>query len=236
MALPPGRRPGVSRPAAPDPGLPRFLMFERTTARRGWSGHRPPCPALGRRRSKWAIGSSRRVEPRLCDRGGRRAARHRPRPAAAAHRGRALRRQSGFGRVLEKLGFADTGLTGTRHSCARGGEATVRLFAYGWRGRRGAGGLAAGVSPARLTRAADLARRLGRSELPAGLIIGDQRAVVLVPRVEAGQEEGQPRRRRSCAACPGRTHANHSTPAHGARPGDPVLRGAVRARRRCGRR
>ena len=32
------------------------------------------------------------------------------------------------GRVLEKLGFRDTGLTATRYSCGRGGEAVVRLM------------------------------------------------------------------------------------------------------------
>jgi len=34
----------------------------------------------------------------------------------------------GSGRVLEKLGFAPTGLTAPRHSCARSGEATSRLM------------------------------------------------------------------------------------------------------------
>ena len=32
------------------------------------------------------------------------------------------------GRVLEKLGFVATGLTAERHSCARNGEATTRMF------------------------------------------------------------------------------------------------------------
>ena len=32
------------------------------------------------------------------------------------------------GRVLEKLGFAATGLSAPRYSCARGGEATSRLY------------------------------------------------------------------------------------------------------------
>lgn len=32
------------------------------------------------------------------------------------------------GRVLDKLGFAPTGLTAPRHSCARGGDAPARLF------------------------------------------------------------------------------------------------------------
>ena len=32
------------------------------------------------------------------------------------------------GRVLEKLGFSPTGLSTERHSCARNGEATTRLF------------------------------------------------------------------------------------------------------------
>jgi RimJ/RimL family protein N-acetyltransferase len=32
------------------------------------------------------------------------------------------------GRVLEKLGFRDTGLTALGHSCARGGEAVVRRY------------------------------------------------------------------------------------------------------------
>ena len=32
------------------------------------------------------------------------------------------------GRVLEKLGFRDTGITAPRHSCARGGDAMTRQF------------------------------------------------------------------------------------------------------------
>jgi RimJ/RimL family protein N-acetyltransferase len=32
------------------------------------------------------------------------------------------------GRVLEKLGFVPTGLSATRYSCARGGEAIAKLY------------------------------------------------------------------------------------------------------------
>ena len=39
------------------------------------------------------------------------------------------------GRVLEKLGFAPTGLSAARYSCARGGEAMSRLYRLSLMGR-----------------------------------------------------------------------------------------------------
>jgi len=39
------------------------------------------------------------------------------------------------GRVLEKLGFVATGLSATRYSCARGGEAMARLYRLSLAGR-----------------------------------------------------------------------------------------------------
>jgi RimJ/RimL family protein N-acetyltransferase len=39
------------------------------------------------------------------------------------------------GRVLEKLGFVPTGLSTTRYSCARGGEAMARLYRLSLMGR-----------------------------------------------------------------------------------------------------
>jgi RimJ/RimL family protein N-acetyltransferase len=39
------------------------------------------------------------------------------------------------GRVLEKLGFVATGMSATRYSCARGGEAMARIYRLSLKGR-----------------------------------------------------------------------------------------------------
>ena len=114
--------------AAPDPGLPRFLMFERTDGAPRLVGscglHVRPSGAVEMgywvARAEWNRGFATEAGAALLD-------------IARALRlprieGAHFVDNPASGRVLEKLGFADTGLTGTRHSCARGGEATVRLF------------------------------------------------------------------------------------------------------------
>lgn len=114
--------------AAPDPGLPRFLMFERTDGapRLVGSCGLHPRPSGGVEmgywvaRADWNRGFATEAGAALIE-----IARTLRLPRLqAAH----FVDNPASGRVLEKLGFADSGLTGTRHSCARGGEATVRLF------------------------------------------------------------------------------------------------------------
>jgi RimJ/RimL family protein N-acetyltransferase len=115
--------------AAPhDPYLPRFLMFERTAGAPRLVGscglHVRPSGAIEMgywvARSDWNRGFATEAGEALTDI----ARALRLSRIEAAH----FVDNPASGRVLEKLGFGDTGLTGTRHSCARGGEAAVRLF------------------------------------------------------------------------------------------------------------
>ena len=112
----------------PFPGLPRMLIFERTNGAPRLVGscglHVRPSGAVEMgywvARAEWNRGFATEAGAALLD-------------IARALRlprieGAHFVDNPASGRVLEKLGFADTGLTGTRHSCARGGEATVRLF------------------------------------------------------------------------------------------------------------
>ena len=114
--------------APPEPGLPRLLMFERTDAAPRLVGscglHRKPSGSVEMgywvARANWNRGFATEAGEAL------------------VHIARALRLprieavhfldNPASGRVLEKLGFRDTGLTAPRHNCARGEEAMVRLF------------------------------------------------------------------------------------------------------------
>jgi RimJ/RimL family protein N-acetyltransferase len=111
-----------------DPALPTFLLFARTNAAPELVG---AC-GLGRRpsgavelgywiaRAHWGRGFATEAGHQLLD--------------IARTLGFAQLEGSHFldnpasGRVLEKLGFAPTGLTAPRMSCARGGEAMSRLL------------------------------------------------------------------------------------------------------------
>jgi RimJ/RimL family protein N-acetyltransferase len=114
--------------AAPDPGLPRFLMFERTAGAPRLVGscslHPNPSGAIVMgywvARGDWNRGFATEAGAALVE-------------IAAALRlprieGAHFVDNPASGRVLEKLGFADTGITATRYSCGRGGEAVVRLM------------------------------------------------------------------------------------------------------------
>lgn len=114
--------------AAPSPGLPRFLMFERTDAAPRLVGscglHPAPSGAVEMgywvARSDWNRGLATEAGWAVID-----IARSLRLPRIeAAH----FVDNPASGRVLEKLGFADTGQTATRFSCGRGGEAVVRLM------------------------------------------------------------------------------------------------------------
>ena len=110
-----------------DPVLPSFLIYERTTAQPQLVG---AC-GLGRRpsgavelgywiaRDHWNRGFATEAGTALL---GIAEALALPRLEASF-----FLDNPASGRVLEKLGFHATGLTAPRYSCARGGEATVRL-------------------------------------------------------------------------------------------------------------
>lgn len=115
--------------AAPaDPGLPRMLVFERNgtdtpTLVGGCGLLRRPSGAveLGYwiARAHWGRGLATEAGRAVID-----IARALRLPRLeAAH----FVDNPASGRVLEKLGFQDTGLAAARHSCARGGEAMTRL-------------------------------------------------------------------------------------------------------------
>jgi RimJ/RimL family protein N-acetyltransferase len=114
--------------AATDPGLPRFLILERTDGAPRLVGscslHPRPSGAVEMgywiARADWNRGFATEAGEAL---------------VAIARALRLPRIEAAHfvdnpasGRVLEKLGFRDTGLTAPRHSCARGGEAMTRLF------------------------------------------------------------------------------------------------------------
>ena len=116
--------------AAPAPGLPRFLMFERTDGAPRLVGscglHPKPSGAVEMgywvARADWNRGFATEAGKAIID-----IARALRLPRIeAAH----FIDNPASGRVLEKLGFRDTGLTATRHSCGRGDEAAVRLFSH----------------------------------------------------------------------------------------------------------
>ena len=115
--------------AAPrDPALPAFLIVERTAVTPRLVG---AC-GLGRRPSG-AVELGFWIARQFWGRGFATEA-----AAALIDIARALRltrlEASHFvdnpasGRVLDKLGFSDTGLATARHSCARAGEAMTRLY------------------------------------------------------------------------------------------------------------
>ena len=113
---------------SPDPGLPRMLMFERTAgAPRLVGSCGLQAKPSGRvemgywvARADWNRGFATEAGEAVIA-----IARTLRLPQVeAAH----FVDNPASGRVLEKLGFRDTGLTATRHSCGRGGEAVVRLM------------------------------------------------------------------------------------------------------------
>jgi len=114
--------------AAPDPGFPRFLMFERTDGAPRLVGscglHPKPSGAVEMgywvARTDWNRGFATEAGQALV---GIAEALRLPR-VEAAH----FTDNPASGRVLEKLGFRDTGLTAPRYSCARGRDAVVKLF------------------------------------------------------------------------------------------------------------
>ncbi len=114
--------------AKPNPGLPRFLMFERTDGAPRLVGscglHAKPSGAIEMgywvARADWNRGFATEAGMALL---GIACALRLPQ-IKAAH----FIDNPASGRVLEKLGFRDTGLTAIRHSCARGCEAPVKLF------------------------------------------------------------------------------------------------------------
>ena len=151
------------------------------------------------------------------------------------------------GRVLRKLGFRPTGATVQRHSAGRGGEAPCREFALelagGGSDRGGAlfdGGLAVIArseatkqsSPAPFAAldcfamlAMTISGRRPRGQprrFVIALGLGDQRAVVMVPGVEAGQEESEPGAE-DLAQHAGAHPGEPQHPAPGARAGNAVL-------------
>jgi len=115
--------------AAPrDPAMPSFLITERTTSDPVIVG---AC-GLGRRpsgavelgywigRAHWGKGFATEAGRALID-----IARALKLPRLEASH---FVDNPASGRVLEKLGFVATGLSATRYSCARGGEAMSRLY------------------------------------------------------------------------------------------------------------
>ena len=122
--------------APPEPGMPRLLIFERTEGAPQLVGscslHRRPSGAVEMgyliARARWNRGFATEAGEALL--GIARALRL-PR-IEAAH----FIDNPASGRVLEKLGFRDTGLTAPRHSCARGHEAMVKLFSLQLAGRQ----------------------------------------------------------------------------------------------------
>jgi RimJ/RimL family protein N-acetyltransferase len=114
--------------SAPHPGLPRFLMFERTGGAPrlvGSCGLQPlPSGAIEMgywvARADWNRGFATEAGEAVIEI----ARTLRLGSIEAAH----FVDNPASGRVLEKLGFGDTGLTATRYSCGRGGEAVVRLM------------------------------------------------------------------------------------------------------------
>jgi len=113
---------------APDPCLPRMLMFERTAGAPRLVGS---CGLQAREsgavemgywvaRADWNRGFATEAGAALIDI----ARTLRLARIEAAH----FVDNPASGRVLEKLGFADVGVTATRYSCGRGGEAVVRLM------------------------------------------------------------------------------------------------------------
>ena len=114
--------------AAPrDPAFRACSSSSGPTARRCWSGLRPRPAAVGRGRTR-LLDRPALLGPGHRHRGRSGADRHRPRAGPRAARVRPLPRQSGLGRVLEKLGFKPIGIIAPRLSCARGAEVPARLF------------------------------------------------------------------------------------------------------------
>ena len=116
----------LSRPA--DPGLPRMLITERVNDGARIVGacslHRRPAGSVEMgywiSRAHWGRGLATEACRALID-----IARTLRLPTlGAAH----FVDNPASGRVLEKLGFRDTGLTALHYSCARGGEAPVRRY------------------------------------------------------------------------------------------------------------
>ena len=114
--------------SAPSPGLPRMLIFERTDGAPRLVGscglHPKPSGAIEMgywvARADWNRGFATEAGEAVIDI----ARTLRLGAIEAAH----FVDNPASGRVLEKLGFRDTGLTATRYSCGRGGEAVVRLM------------------------------------------------------------------------------------------------------------
>lgn len=112
----------------PDPGLPRLLMFERTAGAPrlvGSCGLKPVAPGAVEMgywvaRADWNRGFATEAGAAVIDI----ARTLRLARIEAAH----FVDNPASGRVLEKLGFRDTGQTATRFSCGRGGKAVVRLM------------------------------------------------------------------------------------------------------------
>ena len=114
--------------ATPPPGLPRLLMFERTAGAPrlvgacGLNTTTSGAIEMGYwvARPDWNRGFATEAGEAVLD-----IARTLRLPSIeAAH----FVDNPASGRVLEKLGFRDTGVTATRFSCGRGGEAVVRLM------------------------------------------------------------------------------------------------------------
>jgi RimJ/RimL family protein N-acetyltransferase len=130
--------------AAPrDPAMPSFLITERTTSDPVIVG---AC-GLGRRpsgavelgywigRAHWGKGFATEAGRALIE-----IARTLKLPRLEASH---FIDNPASGRVLEKLGFLPTGLSATRYSCARGGEAMSRLYRLSLMGRGEAEAMAA---------------------------------------------------------------------------------------------
>jgi len=127
----------------PDPGLPRMLITERVNDGARIVGacslHRKPSGAVEMgywiSRPHWGRGLATEASRALIEI----AKTLRIHRLGAAH----FVDNPASGRVLEKLGFRSTGLTASYRSCARGGEAPVKLYRLSLSARGGEEPLAA---------------------------------------------------------------------------------------------